>query len=647
MRKPSRGLVIALVACLVFCLVLALDLIPGLRGDFGWRWPYAVPDWPRLLPAIITLLVYLAGVSRIKRPAPLLLWCLAGAVAIPIACLFILDDPLYSLVTRTLSGLATGAHLAGAEIHDPAAAASAWPTIMPTYLQPGQHTMLSVHVALSPPGLPLFYAALNRLLEGWPALAEPLGMALRPYQCQNYAIMAYDNAQLASAWFGILMPLWAGLTVFPLYRAGGRLAIMWWPLVPSLALFTPTWNTLYPLLGLIAYLLLAAALSSPERRIRAGLFALASGVVVSVATFANISMVPMIGFLGLYAGIVLLQRFAQSRPLPQTSFPRQAAISALFISLLFVIGLASVWIVYYLLSEVTPIAILAQALGQHLGLNRPYLPWVYLHLYDLALFTGFPVVVVALALVARRIPVRRPFDLKAVDPLGAALALTLIALAVSGTARGETGRVWLFFVPYLLILAARWFGDPARPGVPGKPGVWLVTAVQAITLITLAAFLRVMSTELTPPPASPPVEQAAQAVIDALSTPATFAGRFTLIGAKATAAGDGIDLTLSWRADQRAAVPYYLSALIIKPDGQPLPPAADWQPFDTRYPVTCWQPGQVITETRHLSPGAALAPGAYWISLSAFDARDGKRAPVTRPGQPDDTQLGLGPIPVP
>jgi hypothetical protein len=617
------------IASLVFCVILALDLIPSLRGDFGWRWPYAVPDWLRLVPAVVVVGIYVIGCLRIQRTPLFLLWCLLGTVAISVACLYVLGDPLYLLVTRTLSGLATGAHLAGTEIRDPLMTVRNWPQIMPTYLQPGQHSMLSVHVALSPPGLPLFYYTLDRLFEAVPSMADPLGMRLRLYQCQNYAITAYSNAQLASAWFGVLMPLWAGLTVLPLYRAGGRLAVSWWPLVPSLALFTPTWNTFYPLLGLVAYLLLDAGLQASlrgDRRLRFLAAIVGAGILLSVATFANISVVPLIGFFAIYSAIVYLRAYWQGA-MPTRQFVTTAVVAGLLLGL----GVSSVWALNYAVSGVTPIAILAQALGQHLELERPYLPWVFLHLYDLALFTGFPVVALAVAVILRS--VRR---LRTVDPLVGALALTLIVLALSGTARGETGRVWLFFVPYILILAARYMSNRADTTT-------LITVAQAVVLITLAGFLRVMGTELNPAPGAPPSEQA---TVDPLTEPATFANSFTLIGSRAVQTGDGLDLTLSWRADRQVAVPYYLSALVVKPDGQPLPPAVNWQPFDTRYPVTCWQPGQIITETRRLPISGSPSPGNYWISFSAFDERDGKGIPVQQPGAESSTQIGLGPIPI-
>src|SRR5260221_9159931 len=106
LRSISPITLIAMVACLIFAVVLALDLIPGLRGDFGWRWPYTVPDWPRLLPALVCVVIYLFGVFRIRRVRLLLVWCFAGSIAIPVACLFVTGDPFFQLVTRTFSGLA-------------------------------------------------------------------------------------------------------------------------------------------------------------------------------------------------------------------------------------------------------------------------------------------------------------------------------------------------------------------------------------------------------------------------------------------------------------------------------------------------------------------------------------------------------------
>jgi len=562
------------------------------------------------------------------------------------------------LITRTLSGLANGAHMAGTEITDLNVTLRDWPQIMPSYLEAGKHIMESGHIALSPPGLPVVYFWLNNLSAALPAVSEPLGMAARGYQCQNFGIMAYSNAQLASSWFGVLMPIWAGLTVFPLYRLGGKWATLWWPLVPSLALFTPVWNTFYPLLTVLAYFALDWALRNwqapiQRQRVIAILLVLVAGLLTSLLTFANISMVPLIGFLCLYTLFFLLRQH-----LLKLLTRREMILNGLAIASLLAISVSSVWLLYYFASGgVTPLTLLTSIMGRHLPQDRPYLPWIYLHLYDLALFTGLPVVVVALAQIfntlkdipgwrrifSSSVSIESDTNLK-FDPLALSLALILVILALSGTARGETGRVWLFFVPFILILATRALSglSPIR----ASTAYMLVTVAQAITLLTVVGFLRVMDTELTLPPTAPPVTQAA---VGGLPAPVNFAGNFSLIGEQAIPAGNGLDLTLSWRDDQRVSYPYYFSALIVAPDGTTPLPNVVWQPFDNNFPATCWSPGEIITETRHLPLGDQPVSGNYWISLSALTLGNGtaQGLPVLQPGAKPDTQIGLGPIHIP
>lgn len=651
-QMPSRALIGAMLLCMLFCVVLAADWIPGLRGDFGWRWPYGVPDWLRLLPAVITVAVYVIGLRRIQETRRWLLWCMLGAAAIPVACLLLLGDPLYLLATRVLSGQATGQHMAGAMISDLAKTAREWPVNMPRYYYPGYAPMTSVHIALSPPGLPLLYGLANQVFAQVPPVADVLGMPLRYFQCQNFQITAYSNAQLTSAWIGILMPVWAALAVPMIYKLGGKLAASWWPLIPALVLFTPTWNTFYPLLSLGAFLLLRGALAGKISWRGVGLAAL-SGALVSLSVFFNISNVPLVAFLGLYAGIVLAQRWKEephrlSPPRYGVERGRQGQAREIIglaggIGVGFGIGLISVWGVYYLWTGVTIFDVLRQALGMHLGFEREYLPWVYLHLYDFALFAGLPIVLVALANLWKNVPFRRKVDwqfVQQIDPIGVALIVTLLVLVIGNFPRGETGRVWLFFMPFLMTMAAR-----QLDGEITSRRALLVTATQAIMLLTMVGFLRVLSSEFKDPPLAPP-EDFAQVKVDPMAAPASFDGQFTLLGMKGqpTADNKAIDLTLMWRSEKQVAVPYYLSALVVGPDSKPLPPELNWQPFDTRYPLTCWRPGQTVTETVRLPINGAPGAGGYWVSLSAFDYQAKVRVPITQSGNPAGFQIGLGPI---
>src|SRR5262249_49791504 len=136
-----------------------------------------------------------------------------------------------------------------------------------------------------------------------------------------------------------------------------------------------------------------------------------------------------------------------------------------------------------------------------------------------------------------------------------------------------------------------------------------ITATQAMTLITLVGFLRVLDTEFNAPPRLPPGDQIAQ--VDTPFTAASFGDNFSLVGQRAQPTKDGIDLTLPWRSDRKMSIPYSLSPLVVNPDGQPGPPPVDWQPFETRFPTTCWKPGQIVTKTRHVALPAEAAPGDY------------------------------------
>jgi hypothetical protein len=68
---------------------------------------------------------------------------------------------------------------------------------------------------------------------------------------------------------------------------------------------------------------------------------------------------------------------------------------------------------------------------------------------------GLPLTVLAAASVPRIIRTLRATSSSALTAyLGAAALVALLLLDVSGVVRGETGRLWLFFVPWLAATAA-------------------------------------------------------------------------------------------------------------------------------------------------------------------------------------------------
>ncbi len=627
---------IMIFCCLVFCIVLALDLLPILRGGFGWQWGYQVPAWLRVLPLLFIMVVYVCGLTRVKNSRPYQLWCFVGAIILPFAALYILDDPIDLLARRVMGGDFTGQHMAGAQITDLNVAAGAWPETMKSYFGefglPGvvPRPIKAVHIGVNPPALPMMFYGMDQLLARIPGIADSMGMPLRYYVCNIDFFSTYSNAQVASAWFNILMPVWTAFTVFPLYRLGGKYAAGWWPLIPSIAFFTPVWNLLYPLMTLIAYMILKIGITDIQAKRTKGLLHIVlAGLIVSVATFTALPCLALMGFFGLYS----LFSFIQWWQMQKISL-NSALYRMLLTSLVFTLSVLGIWIVYYLAFDVTLYDILQTGLTSHFGLERPYAAYLFLNLYDFALFTGIPLVLIALS------AIRRPRSWAEVDPLALALIFTL--LIMDNFARGETGRHWVYFVPFILIWAAQQATQlSARQAMA-------VTLVQALNFLIISGVLiNVPGLPKAVIPASPEVATATTSLL----YPVKFGEYLTLLGMKTVPQEDRIDLTLLWRADRQMTIPYSFSALVVDSNGQPIGQSHVFRPFDsdnpaTYYPTTCWRPGGMYAHTAYIPLETKLAPSTYWISFAMLDVLNLERVPVIQPNHPVDSQIGLGPVEV-
>lgn len=628
----------------VLALALAVDISPWLRGGFGWRWSYDPPTVARLLPFLLALVVYGGGALWLswhgRRALPSLLWALLGTVVLSLTVAHARDgDALYALFTRTVSSVATGPHAAAAHIDWQNDDWLAWSQVMP---------QLNRHAALSPPGLPLIYALLNNGLERLPVLSDQLRDSLIGYQCHNYDLLTYTPAQWASAWFGILMPLWSGLTVFPLYATArhlmtpvsARWVALCWPLIPGVLAFAASWNTVYPLLAVLGCWLLITGLD--QRGPAAAALVAGAGAVTGLSLFLNFALVPLLGVFGFYTlghYVFVERRHDPSAPLWRP----------LVVGLWFGTGLLLVpWIPFMLAGGDSPLAILVAAMRLHLDLERPYWFWVAMHVWDWVLWSG--VGLFALALVAAL----RWRRLDSPPLLAASLLLTVLIVTLSDTARGETGRVWLFLSPLLLIAAALYLEQVAGSFATARR-VWIaIGSTQMALAFVVAGLIGAMSTpELTRPPAPP-----AAPLVNARGAEAIFraemdGGAFRLGGWSADYQPqdgvDGIYLIMQWHGVEATRQPYWLGVLPVSPDGT-VGEMMLWQPGEindkaNRYPTTCWQPGQTISDAVWI-PLPLDASGEWWLSLAAFgdDSHPEGRLTVVTPDDDDDVQVGLGPV---
>jgi hypothetical protein len=160
---------------------------------------------------------------------------------------------------------------------------------------------------------------------------------------------------------------------------------------------------------------------------------------------------------------------------------------------LFGAGFVALWLALILLFPMQPLAIFQNAMAaHHLATveSRSRGAWLWMNVVSYAVFCGWPLFLASVAggaqfLVllwreksAPRLAVSTPIV------IGAAALVTMLLLTVSGTARGEVERLWLFLTPSLAAIAAAYL---MQRGSAKSIGVLLT--LQAAQTIIMAAWL--------------------------------------------------------------------------------------------------------------------------------------------------------------
>jgi hypothetical protein len=639
--RYTRAMLVYAAIVIGLGLGIVLDLFPVLRGGFGWQWGYEIAPLAGVLLLLALVSLYGLGawllLRRTRRAWPVLLWAMLAFVVFSVAVVRLrYDDALATLVDRTTSVLATGFYFVGVDLGPDSEAWTEWRLVAE------QEELYGGHVAVAPPGLPIAHALLAAGLDELPSLAAPLARPIVADQCMRYDLHDNTPGEWAAAWLGPLMPLLASLVIpaiywlarrWPLTRSLSRETALLLPLVPGLILFAGNWSTVFPALAILAL----AALVVGMRKRRFGLV-LVAGLLAGCGVFLNYAFLPLLVVLAVFTVLFILL------------IERPAAGTALRTTLqcvgLIAVGFLAPWLVYWLVSGDTLITLFDASLRFHLGLDRPYLPWVFQHLWDWVLFSG-----VGLALLALAGSLgwgRRPTGYPPVISLS--LLIVMVALALSGTGRGEAGRVWLLYTPVLVLAAAEAIARLARVVSEQRLWYWLVFATSSAYLVAMAAAIPTIATEEVLAP-SPSPRSTSLTPQDVVFTGANDALRLT--GWSASIQDDAMILDLGWSVQDVPLDAYWFGAVLVAPDGQ-VYDAGLWQPGSDQAirdrdrvtrgdnPTTCWLPTSQIHD-RVALPLPVEMPGDWWISLSVFD-RLGQALPTTDALGVMDQQAGLGPV---
>jgi len=627
---------------LFLLVVLAFDLAPILRGTDDWAWEFKpVIEVRRVIPIVLGSFAYVVvGLWLLgRRTAALLAWAVLGGLGLSLASLYARGDILFRLFSITVSGLAEGWHMAATRIEDLDFTLRHWADFMRASAD------YSAHLDHSPPGIVLIYYALSRTLDRLPNFADILAEPIRWPLCQY--LSGYTAGEYASAWVGMLTPVWSSLAVFPIRYLGrqvfgeqqGNLSALWWPLIPSVLMFTPLPNTFYPVPALFIVAVFWKAVV--EQR---SLWAIAAGAMLACATFFTLTYTPLAIFIGLLAvgACFMTQSGAPARI--------RMRLRLLPVGLGLLVGFLVPWLILQAATGLDARAMwqAAEESQVQIASIRPYWPWLALSLNDFAMFTGWPLTL--LAAVAFGTAVKNGVSrkrLEAGEVMIAAAGLTVVFIGVYGTPRGETGRILLILAPWVLFAAAQALQHEVT-------GFRLFTALQGSAAVVMIICLQGVNSEFedravsaAPSPAftdPTAASYASSAVFDEKLRLVSAAGQIARPQNRAEEHVAFLDLWLTWEPLEPMDVRYAYLVALSAPGNAPAPRQRLFQPFGASYPTTCWNPtnGRLTDSIR--VPIDPTLDGDLWADLAVVDRNTGQALQIAVTPEADKTRVRLGPF---
>lgn len=417
--------------------------IRAYRAEWIWR-PLAKELRVHLMPAflasaaLVGLVWWLCRRGRWEEMRP---WGRAMALAALVLVTFALQCALINAIGQPWAG-------PGAIIASP---------VTTTYFDDSRHVgpvgeylaryheimpTLRYHAATHPPGTTLFFWAVRRACRWVPSswYAESVTVATVQAYADFLGVGFPRSDGLAAVVSALLLALLGACTVVPVYlltsrmtgaQAAGGVAACLTAGIPSLLLLSASSDQLVFFFAVRIVLLAYLAWKSERVWVSA-----AAGVLCAVGLFVSLGLLALVGWLLLWALFGWLRAADRGAALRRLAV-RWAAGGAGFIGFYLALFLATGyrgWTVAYL-------GIFAHRQATTVEFPRTYWKWVLMNPVEMAVFAGLALVAAAAWAGIQR---------KALSPsLGVFLISWLAALAVldvSGTVRGEVGRIWLFLM---------------------------------------------------------------------------------------------------------------------------------------------------------------------------------------------------------
>lgn len=307
-----------------------------------------------------------------------------------------------------------------------------------------------MYARFHPPGGILFFYFLELILRPFSYLFSNITSTIPSHPDVAIIWKNLSEYQRFSALAsGFIISFIASLSIIPIYLASRilhdektaiRSAVLFL-FVPSVLLFTPLIDIFMPLFTSLALYFFVKGKTSESL----SSFFLC-GLILFVGVFFTLTFLPILLFFFLALLFDLIQK-KERKIIPSIKYFIGIVLGFILCPfVLFFAGLNTL--------EMTQKIMIFHEAAQS---GRGYTTWLFYNIYDFFLFAGIPIALVFAYMIyeqTKKFVKNKKTLLFNMDYLFASFVITLLLVNLTGTVRAETARIWLPFIPILIIVIA-------------------------------------------------------------------------------------------------------------------------------------------------------------------------------------------------
>ncbi len=445
---PSFLIITALISIIFFALI-AIDFSPYLRGPApyppDWRWPYEPTNtlsriWGPLGVIALIILIFKKKENKTlksKNYKTISMFVILSFL-LQISLLYFSRSGVEVLIHRTINPMISGYFSVSTQVFD-----------LGGFLRNFNQSLYDypMYAKFHPPGGILFYYFLEFILRPFahfftnilavtPSHSDValLWNGLREFQKFNALVSGFVVAFIASL---SIIPIYFSSRILYEEKAAIRSSALF-IFVPSVLLFTPLIDVFMPLFTATSlYFYLKGSQTKNY------LYFFFAGLILFLGAFFTLTFIPLLFFFSL----LFFLKFIQDKKDLKIVIENFISFSSGFLLIPFLLFFAG----FNFIDTVRTIMIYHEAAQS----GREHLIWYFYNIYDFIIFAGIPVgIMFAYHILESLKTFRKTKSLKKIDSIFLSFIIMLLVVNFSGTVRAETGRIWLPFVPLLIIVVA-------------------------------------------------------------------------------------------------------------------------------------------------------------------------------------------------